>query len=230
MGYPTNPHNIPIWIRMYLYLYIRYTQIRILFFFVFSLLPGIGSPNLSCLPFAVAIFFLSATTPSPTTPYTKQPQNHQPYNFFHVTFWSPKWRSLNPWKGHLKHPKRSLGRTWEMFLKPYSFKDISLQGRKLGKLYANSSWIRWGRDFCGADRSSDKTFQWTKTKDSIRQYPTTVVETCWNPMLFEVFWSYLWNTINLTSKTCVDRCLGSWRGQWASDVGRGRFVTNSADM
>ena len=29
-----------------------------------------------------------------------------------VTFWSAKWRSLNPWTGHLKHPKRSLGRTW----------------------------------------------------------------------------------------------------------------------
>ncbi len=27
-------------------------------------------------------------------------------------FWFPKWRSLNPWKGHLKPPKRSLGRTW----------------------------------------------------------------------------------------------------------------------
>ena len=29
-------------------------------------------------------------------------------SFFQVTFWSPKWRSLNhlnPWKGHLKHPK-----------------------------------------------------------------------------------------------------------------------------
>ena len=33
-------------------------------------------------------------------------------SFFPVTFWSPKWRSLNPWKGHLRHPKRSLGRTW----------------------------------------------------------------------------------------------------------------------
>ena len=28
--------------------------------------------------------------------------------------WSPKWRSLNPCKGHLKHPKRSLGSTWWM--------------------------------------------------------------------------------------------------------------------
>ena len=34
-------------------------------------------------------------------------------SFFPVTFWSPKWRSLNPWKGHLTHPKRSLGRTWK---------------------------------------------------------------------------------------------------------------------
>ena len=33
-------------------------------------------------------------------------------SFFQVTFWSPKWRSLSPWRGHLKHPKRSLGRTW----------------------------------------------------------------------------------------------------------------------
>ena len=225
MGYPTNPHNIPIWIRRYLYLYIQVHADTQIIFFVFSLLPRIGCPNLYCLLFAVAIFFLSATTPSPTTPYTKQPQNHQPYNFFHVTFWSPKWRSLNPWKGHSKHPKRSLGRTWEMFLKPYSFNDISLQGRKLGKLYANSSWIRWGRGKIGADPVTKHV--WTKTKDSIRQY-LTLVETCWNAMLFEVFWSYLWNTINLTSKTCFD--FGSWRGQWASDVGRGRFVRNSADM
>ncbi len=29
-----------------------------------------------------------------------------------MTFWWFKWRSLNPWKGHLKHPKRSLGRSW----------------------------------------------------------------------------------------------------------------------
>ena len=34
--------------------------------------------------------------------------------FFQVTFWSPKWRSLNPWKGHLNHPKRSLGGTWDV--------------------------------------------------------------------------------------------------------------------
>ena len=33
-------------------------------------------------------------------------------SFFQVTFWSLKWRSLNPWKDHLKYPKRSLGRTW----------------------------------------------------------------------------------------------------------------------
>ncbi len=33
-------------------------------------------------------------------------------SFFQVTFWSPKWRSLKPWKGHLKEPERSLGRTW----------------------------------------------------------------------------------------------------------------------
>ncbi len=26
-------------------------------------------------------------------------------SFFQVTFWSPKWRSLSPWKGHLKHRK-----------------------------------------------------------------------------------------------------------------------------
>ena len=32
--------------------------------------------------------------------------------FFQVTFWSPKWRSLSPWKGHLNPPKRSLGRNW----------------------------------------------------------------------------------------------------------------------
>ena len=31
--------------------------------------------------------------------------------FFQVTFDSPKWRSPNPWKGHLKPPRRSLGRT-----------------------------------------------------------------------------------------------------------------------
>ena len=37
-------------------------------------------------------------------------------SFFQVTLWYPKWRSLNPWKGHLKHPKRSLGRTWLIIL------------------------------------------------------------------------------------------------------------------
>ena len=26
-------------------------------------------------------------------------------SFFQVTLWSPKWRSLNPWTGHLTHPK-----------------------------------------------------------------------------------------------------------------------------
>ncbi len=36
-------------------------------------------------------------------------------SFFQVTLWYPKWRSLNPWKGHLKLPKRSLGRTWCSF-------------------------------------------------------------------------------------------------------------------
>ena len=35
-------------------------------------------------------------------------------SFFQVTLWSPKWRSLNPWKGHLKPPKRSLGRSWHI--------------------------------------------------------------------------------------------------------------------
>ena len=28
-----------------------------------------------------------------------------------MTFWSPKWRSLNPWEGHFKPPKGSLRRT-----------------------------------------------------------------------------------------------------------------------
>ena len=28
-------------------------------------------------------------------------------SFFQVTFWFPKWRSLSPWRGHLKPPKRS---------------------------------------------------------------------------------------------------------------------------
>ena len=37
-----------------------------------------------------------------------------------MPFWWPKWRSLNPWKGHLKHPKRSLGRTWkDSFYRPF---------------------------------------------------------------------------------------------------------------
>ena len=29
-------------------------------------------------------------------------------SFFQVTLWSPKWRSLNPWKGHFRPPKGSL--------------------------------------------------------------------------------------------------------------------------
>ncbi len=35
-------------------------------------------------------------------------------SFFQVTLWSPKWRSLNPLKGHLNPPKGSLGRTWDI--------------------------------------------------------------------------------------------------------------------
>ena len=36
--------------------------------------------------------------------YLKQP----PTSFFQVTLWYPKWRArFHPWKGHLKHPKRS---------------------------------------------------------------------------------------------------------------------------
>ena len=31
-------------------------------------------------------------------------------SFFQVTFWWPKWRSLKPWKGHLKHPKKVTGK------------------------------------------------------------------------------------------------------------------------
>lgn len=31
-----------------------------------------------------------------------------------VALWSPKWGSLNPWKGHSRHPKRALGRTMEL--------------------------------------------------------------------------------------------------------------------
>ena len=37
-------------------------------------------------------------------------------SFFQVTFWFPKWRSLNPRKGHLKPSKRSLGRTWGLYI------------------------------------------------------------------------------------------------------------------
>lgn len=33
-----------------------------------------------------------------------------------MTFWSPTWRSLNPWKGHIKDPKRSLGSTRWIFV------------------------------------------------------------------------------------------------------------------
>ena len=39
-----------------------------------------------------------------------QLRNHKtcpPASFVQVTFWSPRWRSLNPWKDHLKHPKGS---------------------------------------------------------------------------------------------------------------------------
>ncbi len=39
-------------------------------------------------------------------------QQNESASFFQVTLRSPKWRSLNPWKGHLKPPKGSLGRTW----------------------------------------------------------------------------------------------------------------------
>ena len=42
-------------------------------------------------------------------------------SFFQVTLWSPKWRSLNPWKGHLTHPKRSFGRTWILIFRGLFF-------------------------------------------------------------------------------------------------------------
>ena len=53
---------------------------------------------------------------SQKTKFDKSP----PTSFFQVTFWSSKWRSLNPWKGHLKlkTPKHvTNGRTWHLVLK-----------------------------------------------------------------------------------------------------------------
>ena len=36
--------------------------------------------------------------------------------FFKVILWSHEWRSLNPWKDHLKSPKGSLGRRWSLIV------------------------------------------------------------------------------------------------------------------
>ena len=41
-----------------------------------------------------------------------QVESKKTTSFCQVTFWLPKW---TPWKGHLKHPKRSLGRIWKHY-------------------------------------------------------------------------------------------------------------------
>ena len=42
----------------------------------------------------------------------KMPWQKAGSSFFQMTFRSPKWRSLSPWKGHLNPLQRSLGTTW----------------------------------------------------------------------------------------------------------------------
>ena len=72
----------------------------------------------------------------------KKKKKNTPKNwasFFQVSFWSPNWRSLNPWKGHLKHPKRSLGRTWGKDL--FGWEGIP---RSLNDSY--STMLRWATD------------------------------------------------------------------------------------
>ena len=48
-------------------------------------------------------------------------KKNNPTRWFNVTFWSPSWRSLNPWRGHLTIPKRSQRIARKM--KIYSFQD-----------------------------------------------------------------------------------------------------------
>ena len=80
-------------------------------------------------------------------------------SFFLVTLWYPKWRSLNPWKGHLKHPERSLGRTWliwffYIFLKDpkwyiyiYTPPCASFRAPGAGRCldWARTSWHQWAK-------------------------------------------------------------------------------------
>ena len=51
-------------------------------------------------------------------------------SFFQVTVWSPKWRSLNPWKGHLKPPKRPLGRTEKQWVVFWGFLNLWQNSQK----------------------------------------------------------------------------------------------------
>ena len=63
-------------------------------------------------------------------------------SFFQVTLWSPKWRSLNPWKGHLTHPNRSLGRTWILIFRGLFFVST---GHCRSRFVSSPPWkpVRW---------------------------------------------------------------------------------------
>ncbi len=51
-----------------------------------------------------------------------------------VTFWSPKWRSLNPWEGHFKPPKGSLIRTLN--------NNSRGQEYRFSRLFALGAWLQ----------------------------------------------------------------------------------------
>ena len=66
-----------------------------------------------------------------------------PARWFKVTFSSPNWRSLNPWKGSLNHPKKvtlnhqGFEFTWPE-IKGENVRDLKVKGMKLGFLAAES--------------------------------------------------------------------------------------------
>ena len=67
--------------------------------FPFEMAPFYGT----FVSFAGVFFIWLSERPMPHKIWPKQAHTR----WFKVTFWSPSWRSLNLWKGHLTIPKRS---------------------------------------------------------------------------------------------------------------------------
>ena len=79
------------------------------------------------------------TIPNPTD--SKQawqltnPNKPPSTSLFQVTFWSPKWRSLNPWKGSFKHSRQTPGTTWHQWKKHHQTISPTPIGSMYGYIY-----------------------------------------------------------------------------------------------